>query len=140
MTPESALFLHKAREFVLKAQEALARWPDEAGRASYLAAFHAAQAFIFEQTGNVLKSHSGLRGRFGQLIKDDPRFDVDLRSFLGRAANLKAIADYETGPGSEISPERAARAVQTAGRFVEFIAGLLPANGMAPPSAPEDQP
>lgn len=55
MTPESAAFLDKAREFLVKAKDMLSRWPDEAGRASYLAAFHAAQAFIFERTGEVLK-------------------------------------------------------------------------------------
>src|ERR1700733_8832185 len=44
MKPESAGFLRKAREFLLKAQDALEHWPDEAGRAAYLAAFHAAQA------------------------------------------------------------------------------------------------
>jgi hypothetical protein len=32
--------------------------------------------------------------------------DTELRAFLGRAYNLKAIADYETGPGSVITPER----------------------------------
>jgi hypothetical protein len=63
------------------------------------------------------------------LIKDDPRFDADLRSFLGRSDNLKAVADYETGPGSEISPERAADAMRTAGRLVEVIVGVLSANG-----------
>jgi len=42
MKPESAAFLSKARGFLLKAQDALKHWPDEAGRAAYLAAFHAA--------------------------------------------------------------------------------------------------
>jgi len=32
---------------------------DAAGRTAYLAAFHAAQAFIFQRTGKVLKSHKG---------------------------------------------------------------------------------
>ncbi len=53
MKPESARFLEKAQEFVLKAKDALERWPDEAGRAAYLAAFHAAQAFIFERAGQI---------------------------------------------------------------------------------------
>lgn len=42
MTPEADRYLHKAQEFLLKAREMLEHWPDEAGRASYLAAFHAA--------------------------------------------------------------------------------------------------
>lgn len=109
-----------------KSRDALAHWPDEAGRAACLAAFHAAQALIFERTGNVAKIYSGVRGQFGTLMKDDSRCDADLRSFLGRAYNLKAIADYETGPDSEISTERAVRAIQIASRFVDFVTELLP--------------
>jgi len=33
-----------------------------------------------------------------------------LRDFLGFAYNLKAIADYHVGPGSEVPPELAAEA------------------------------
>ena len=32
---------------------------DEAGRAAYLAGFHAAQALISERTGRVAKTHDG---------------------------------------------------------------------------------
>jgi uncharacterized protein (UPF0332 family) len=47
VTPEAAAFLNKAREFLAKADDMLADgWPDEAGRASYLAGLHAAQALI----------------------------------------------------------------------------------------------
>lgn len=127
MKPESSRFLGKAREFLLKAVDVIGHWPDEAGRAAYLAAFHAAQALIFEQTGTVAKTHSGVRGQFGQLVKDDPQCDTDIRSFLGRAYNLKAIADYETGLGSEISPKRAAWAIEAADHFVNFVARSLPA-------------
>jgi hypothetical protein len=62
-----------------------------------------------------------------QLTKDDPRVDPELRLFLSRAYNLKAVADYETGPGSEITAERAALAVEVGKRFVAHIAGLIPA-------------
>jgi len=85
MKPESAGFLRKARDFLLKARDALEHWPDEAGRAAYLAAFHAAQALIFEETGDVAKTHSGVRGQFGRLVKDDPNCDAELRFFLGNA-------------------------------------------------------
>nr|WP_294546945.1 HEPN domain-containing protein [uncultured Rhodopila sp.] len=125
MTPEAERYLLKAREFLVKAREVLEHWPDEAGRASYLAAFHAAQALIFERTGTVAKTHSGVRAQFGKLVKEDPDCGAELRSFLGRAYNLKATADYETGPGAEIAPERAALAITTASRFVSYVAGLL---------------
>jgi HEPN domain-containing protein len=73
MKPESARFLRKAGEILLKARDALEHWPDEAGRAAYLAVFHAAQALIFEKTGDVAKT------------KDDPNCDAELRFFLGNA-------------------------------------------------------
>ncbi len=101
MKPESAAFLAKSREFLGKAPGMLDhQWPDEAGRAAYLAGLHAAQALIFESTGKVVKSHRGVHRELGRLTKHEPRFDTELRAFLGRAYNLKAIADYETGPGS----------------------------------------
>jgi uncharacterized protein (UPF0332 family) len=51
--------------------------------------------------------------------------DDELRTFLGRTYNLKAIADYETGPGAEVSPERAAEAITAAKRFVACISDLI---------------
>jgi uncharacterized protein (UPF0332 family) len=130
LKPQSAAFLEKSREFLAKAQDLLDahHWPDEAG----LAGLHAAQALIFESTGKAIKRHSGVQREFARLVKDDPRFDMDLRAFLPRAYNLKAIAGYETGAGSQVSAERAREAIQTAWRFVECVAGLLPANGRTP--------
>jgi len=62
-------------------------------------------------------------------VKDEPRFDVELRAFLPRTYNLKAIADYVTGPGSQVSDESAREAVQIARRFVECITTLIPPSG-----------
>jgi hypothetical protein len=58
MKPETTAFLQKAREFLAKAQGLFDahHWPDKAGRASYLARFHAAQAFIFESFLADIKS------------------------------------------------------------------------------------
>jgi uncharacterized protein (UPF0332 family) len=49
--PQSAAFLQKSREFLTKAQDLLDahHWPDEAGRAAYLAGLHAAQALILRE-------------------------------------------------------------------------------------------
>jgi len=105
----------------------LANWPDEAGRAAYLAGLHAAQALIVERTGKVTKTHRGVQHELGRLTKDEPRFDMELRAFLGRTYNLKAIADHETGPGSKVSPELAAESIASAKRFVTRIAGLIDA-------------
>lgn len=125
MTPEIQAFLDKANEFIEKARDALPRWPDEAGRAAYLAAFHAAQAFVFFETGGIAKTHSGVRGLFGQLVRDDPRFDDELRAFLGRAYNFKMTADYETGVPADIEPEQAEAAIRIAIRFIDRIAGAI---------------
>ena len=55
----------------------------------------------------------------------DPRFDRELRAFLGRSYDLKAIADYETGPGSEVSVEQAQQATAIARRFIDVDAAVL---------------
>jgi predicted nucleotidyltransferase len=63
--------------------------------------------------GPRAKRHSTAQGEFARLVKDDPRFDTELRAFLPRAYNLKAIADYQTGPGSQVTVEQARGALQT---------------------------
>ena len=127
MTPEASRFLQKAQTHLERARTMLGVGLNEdAGRAAYLAGFHAAQAFIFEAIGRVFKTHKGVQTEFLRLTKDDPRFKPDLRIFLSHAYNLKAIADYETGPGSEISAERAAAALETGKQLVAHIAGLIP--------------
>jgi uncharacterized protein (UPF0332 family) len=128
--PQSAAFLEKSRQFLAKAQELLDAhlWPDEAGRAAYLAGFHAAQAFIFESTGKAARRHGGVQRQFACLVKDDSRFDVELRTFLPRAYNFKAIADYQTGPGSQVSAASARETIAMARRFVECVASLIPRN------------
>jgi uncharacterized protein (UPF0332 family) len=125
--PQVAAFLAKAHEFLEKAQGMLNahHWADEAGRAAYLAGFHAAQALIFDKTGRAVKRHNGVKTEFHRLVRGDARVDDELRAFLGFAYNLKAIADYQTGPGPDVSPELAAEAIQTARRFVAKMAELI---------------
>jgi uncharacterized protein (UPF0332 family) len=100
---------------------------DAAGRTSYLVGFHAAQALISERTGRAVKTHKGVHSELHRLTRGDPSVDAELSAFLGRAYNLKAIADYETGPGSEISPERAISSVETSRRFLARMAELVEA-------------
>jgi hypothetical protein len=59
-----------------------------------------------------------------RLTRDEPRFDLELRAFLGRAYNLKAIADYETGPGLRVSVATARAAIEKARLFVESVAAF----------------
>jgi uncharacterized protein (UPF0332 family) len=133
--PQTAAFLEKSWELLDRANRMLGVGLNEdAGRTAYLAGLHAAQAFLFETNGRVFKKHATVQSEFGRLVKDEPRVDSELRAFLGRSYDLKTIADYETGPGSHVSPERADEAIQTARRFVECVASLLPPNGHTPPA------
>jgi uncharacterized protein (UPF0332 family) len=98
---------------------------EAAGRTAYLAGFHAAQALISERTGRAMKTHRGVRTEFHRLARNDTRVDDEMRAFLGFAYDLKSIADYETGPGSDVSAELATEAVATSKRFVDCVANLI---------------
>jgi uncharacterized protein (UPF0332 family) len=127
MTPESQEHLDKAREYLGKARIFLEQleYTDEAGRAAYLAAYHAAQALISERTGRVARKHSGVRSQFNLLVRDDPRVDPPLRRFLSDGFNLKTVADYEVGPDAVVSEEDARAALANAARFIDCIAEIL---------------
>jgi uncharacterized protein (UPF0332 family) len=134
LTPEAARFLDKARRLLAEAEAMLGiGLVDAAGRTAYLAGFHAAQALIFERTGRAVKTHRGAQAEFLRLTHDDPRLDPGLRVFLPQSHSLKAIADYETGPGAEVPPERAEAVVKTGRHFVARVADLL----SGPPAAAE---
>jgi len=126
VTPEAAEHLDKARQFVNRARIILAAGvAEDAARDAYLAAFHAAQALIAERTSRRVKTHRGVHVQFARLTKDEARLDPELRRFLPHTYDMKAIADYETGPGAVIPPEQVETAIETAARFVECIAELL---------------
>src|ERR1019366_1200412 len=126
MTPEAAQFLAKALKLLQEAEAMLGiALNDAAGRLAYLAGVHAAQAFIFEKIGRTVRTHKGVHTEFQRLTKDDPNFVPDLRAFLSHAYNLKAIADYETGPGAEVSAQQAMWALAQAKQFVAHVEGLL---------------
>lgn len=127
MTPEAADYLAKAREALSKAQYLVddARYNDEAARAAYLAAFHAAQALIFTRLGKSVKSHSGLRSTFARLSKDDPFIDRTYSRFLARAYKFKEVADYAVGTQIVVSAADARELIATAQEFVDHIAAVL---------------
>jgi uncharacterized protein (UPF0332 family) len=60
--PEAERSLEKAVECLSTARAELdINLSSEAGRNAYLAAFHAARAFIFERTGKLIKRHTGVQ-------------------------------------------------------------------------------
>jgi uncharacterized protein (UPF0332 family) len=126
VTPEAARYLEKARLTLQHARTMLTvELTEDAGRAAYLSAYQAAEAFIFERTGKATKTHDGAHVAFARLAVNEPRIDLELRRFLPQAYDLKAICDYELGPDAVVPREKAVAAVETAARFVDRIASLL---------------
>ncbi|NYZ10935.1 HEPN domain-containing protein [Azospirillum sp. RWY-5-1] len=128
MTPEAQRYLEKAARCLDYARRNLSvGLGNDAARNAYLAAFHAAQALIFECTGKVAKSHQGVHAEFHRLSRDEPAFDPESRRFLSQAYSLKAVADYELGPDAEIPPDRAAAALDRARSVVDVVMKVLDA-------------
>ncbi len=127
MTPESAEHLDRARQHLAKARNLLGvmHYYDDAGRAAYLAGLHAAQALISERTGQIAKTHEGVNSQFNRLTRGDSRVDAELRRFLARTYDLKAVADYGAGPGSVVPRERVEEALAIAARLIDVVAALL---------------
>lgn len=121
----SISYLEKADKCLKTAQAVFAiHENNEAGRGEYLAAFHVAQAFIFERTGKIAKTHAGVHTEFDRLTLDAPELKK-LPTFLRRAYALKATADYETGAHSDVMPGHANEAIQHARAFIHLIRHAL---------------
>jgi uncharacterized protein (UPF0332 family)/predicted nucleotidyltransferase len=126
MSPEAALYMAKARRLLGQAQANFDMdIAEQAGRIAYAAAFNAAQALIFERGGRAVKTHRGVRSRFGQLTRDEPSIDAGLRDFLEVGFKLKRVADYFEIGDEPVTPEQAEVAIATATRFIEAVAQLL---------------
>ena len=63
----------------------------------------------------------GVQSEIYRLLSIDPSIDPEVLKFLSRAYNLKAVADYETGPDSIIPIDRLTDAIDMAKRFVATI-------------------
>jgi len=126
VSPEAAEHIEKARQCLARARTIFAaEVPDVAAREAYLAAFHAAQGLIAERTGRNVKTHKGVHVQFARLTKNQPQLDQELRQFLPKAYDMKSIADYGVEPEVGVSFEQAQAAIETAARFVDYIATLL---------------
>ena len=72
MKAETADYLVKARATLADAEQIAALpLPHVAAREAYYAAYHAAEAYIFEQTGKAATTHRGVRSEFGRLARCD---------------------------------------------------------------------
>ena len=98
-----------------------------AARSAYYAVFHAAEALIFERTGKVVKTHSGVRSEFSRLLRDAAETDAVLGRILNKGYGYKDLADYGSGRNRVITDDDAAVMIADATRFVARIAELLAA-------------
>ena len=141
MKAETADYLVKARECLAEARQ-VASLPlaQVAAREAYLAAYHAAEAYIFEYLGKTVKTQRGLRTTFSRLARNEPRIASEYLTFLARAYELKSISDYGVGAttrsisGADATAAIDTAAIDTAERFIETITQLL--SGFAPPHGP----
>jgi uncharacterized protein (UPF0332 family) len=98
-----------------------------AALSAYYAVFHAAEALIFERTGKVVKTHSGVRSEFSRVLKDAAGEDATLGRVLNKGYGYKDLADYGTGRNRTVSDEDAAAMIADAARFVDRVAELVSA-------------
>ena len=96
---------------------------DEAGRESYMTAFHAALAFIVSRTGREPKTHKGTHIEFARLAQTEPGIEHALTAFLSGAYELKTVADYEFG--AALTPAEAQSSLDQATQFLAVIAPLI---------------
>jgi uncharacterized protein (UPF0332 family) len=124
--PETRKFLDKARSDLSDAKKIAAiELTNVAARSAYYAAFHAAEGLIFERTGKVAKTHSGVRSEFARLSKDTPRIGKALVAFLAEANKFKELSDYSVDEGANVTAEEATGAITNAERFLEVVAASL---------------
>lgn len=126
MKPETASYLDKARQTLGEARAvaglALA---EAAGRAACFAAFHAAQALIFERSGKVPKTHRGVHAQFSRLARNEPGLGSELPHFLSQAYDFKSLADYEIGLDATVPLAEAVSAINAAENFIDRVYALL---------------
>lgn len=141
MKPETGDYLAKARATLADAHKiATLPLPHIAAREAYISVFHAAEAYIFEQTNKVAKTHSGVHSEFARLARAEPRIGRDLVVFLAAAFQFKQRADYAIGPTAvPITAAEAAAALASAALFIDSISQLVPP-GLTPLRKPNAHP
>jgi uncharacterized protein (UPF0332 family) len=126
----AAAHLQKARKALVSGAYLLAGgFADEAGRETYMAAFHAALALIVWRTGKEPKTHRDTHTEFAKLARDEAGIDRSLIPFLSRSYNLKSIADYDDG--APVTAAEAQTSLAMAVQFVDAIADIIPPSELA---------
>ena len=125
MTRGTAELLDRARQGLRDARRLRAEIPRIAGREAYLAAFHAAQALIYERTGKLAKTHRGVRSQFARLMKEEPGLQGISIEVLSRGYEVKSRVDYGVGTTAHVSARTAEAIIDEAAAFIDALARLL---------------
>jgi uncharacterized protein (UPF0332 family) len=135
MKPEAADYLGKARQCLDEARQIAALMPlyHIIAREAYLAAYHAAGAYIFERTGRTAKRHRGLRSEFARLARSEPRIGRGYLTFLAEAYEYKGASEQMMSEGSRRVKEVAAEETHATGKRGD-PAPFRPGRGRAAPA------
>ncbi len=124
MTDFTAAELRKAERKLANARIILAAdLPDVATREAYMAAFHAALAFINERQHSRPKTHTGVHSRFAEAARHEPGLDHDIGRFLATYYNYKQSYDYLASGDPTLA--EAQLALDQAQSFIDQISRAL---------------
>ncbi len=116
--------LEKARTSLAFARFTLGGgYAEEAGRGAYMAAFHAAMAFIEARTGKHPKTHKGVRIEFTALAKNEAEITADQIRVLGWTYEMKSVADYSLS--AEATVEEVEDSIREATGLVDMTERLI---------------
>ena len=126
MKAETAGYLARAHEDLGEARQifriSLAK---VAARSAYYAAFHAAEAYILEKSGKVVKTHKGVRTEFARLMRSGPDQRRSMTTFLAQAYRYKELSDYSTDPSEVVSLDDAEAVIASAAEFLQWVENSL---------------
>ncbi len=115
--------LQKASQMLDYGQRALAADLHEiAAREAYLAAFHAAVAYLFERRNVHPKTHAGVHSLFAETAAKDPDLGPEMGRFLSRSYDWKQQHDYRLSGSISVAE---AAVVTAAADFVNRIESAL---------------
>jgi uncharacterized protein (UPF0332 family) len=121
----SADLISQARlEYEVSRDLAKLRLNKVAARLAYIAALHAATAFILEHTGTVDDAHQSMLAVLTRLLADS-QDDKMIEQFLARAVKYKDVASGDAGAISDLE---VTVTLYEARQVIERIANLLGAS------------
>ena len=122
MKAETRDFLDHAAEDIREAEIiATAGLAKVAARSAYYAVFHAAEALIFQYSGKIAKTHSGVRSEFSRIWLTILHLDNWYTTFFAQTYSFKEISDYGSVRDKSVTMEIAEDAIAGAKKFVAAV-------------------